>query len=458
MTVPSSPIFTDLYELTMMYVWFQTGRINDEACFDLFFRTAPFNGQYIVAAGIDDALRFLSVARFSADDIRYIQSLGLFSEEFLTWLAAWRFDGSVYAVLEGTVVFPNEPVLRVSGPLGSCQLVETALLNCINFPSLVATKASRICMIAGWDSVLEFGARRAQGPDGALSASRYAYLGGCVATSNLEAGKMYGIPVKGTHAHSYVMSFPSELDAFREYAQVFPDAALLLIDTYDSLKSGVVHAIIIAKEMEEAGFHLSGVRLDSGDISFLSRKVRELLDSAGLTYVRIVASGDLDEYSILDLKNNHAPVDIFGVGTRLVTGHGTPAISGVYKLAAIRGPDGVFDMRLKVTDEMEKGSLPGFKQVWRSCDESGRMVSDVIDLATSDPPDPRAFPLLVPGFCDGNIIRPIRPLAVIRDDIRSSLMLIPGEVTRLESPEVYPVRIGDGLVYIRDALIRQYSR
>lgn len=458
MTVPSSPIFTDLYELTMMYVWFQTGRINDEACFDLFFRTAPFNGQYIVAAGIDDALRFLSVARFSADDIRYIQSLGLFSEEFLTWLAAWRFDGSVYAVLEGTVVFPNEPVLRVSGPLGSCQLVETALLNCINFPSLVATKASRICMIAGWDSVLEFGARRAQGPDGALSASRYAYLGGCVATSNLEAGKMYGIPVKGTHAHSYVMSFPSELDAFREYAQVFPDAALLLIDTYDSLKSGLLNAITVGKEMEEEGSHLSGVRLDSGNLASLSRKVREELDSAGLSYVRIVASGDLDEYSILDLKKKGAPVDIYGVGTRLVTGHDSPALSGVYKLAAIRGPDGVFDMRLKITDGSEKVSLPGIKQVWRSCDTSGRIVCDVIDLATSRPLDPDACPLLVSGFCDGNITRPIRTIATVRDDVRKTLMLVPRGVTRLESPEIFPVRIGDGLVDIRDALIRQYSR
>ena len=457
MTVPSSPILTDLYELTMMYVWFQAGKINDEACFDLFFRTAPFDGQYIVAAGIDDALRFLSAARFSADDIRYIRSLGLFTEEFLTWLTTWRFDGSVHAVLEGTVVFPNEPVLRVSGPLGSCQLVETTLLNCINFPSLVATKASRVCMVAGWDSVLEFGARRAQGPDGALSASRYAYLGGCAATSNLEAGKLYDIPVKGTHAHSYVMSFPSELDAFREYARVFPYATILLIDTYDSLKSGIVHAIIVAKEMEEAGFHLSGVRLDSGDIPTLSRKVREVLDSAALSYVKIVASGDLDEYTVLDLKKKHAPVDIYGVGTRLVTGHDTPAISGVYKLAAIRGPDEVFNMRLKVTDGSEKVSLPGIKQVWRICDDSGLMVCDVIDLVTSRPLDTGAIPLLVPGLCEGEIIRPIQPLAAVREEIRSSLMLVPEEVTRLESPEVFPVIIGGDLADIRDVLIRQYN-
>jgi nicotinate phosphoribosyltransferase len=328
MSTLKSPILTDLYELTMMYVWFLSGTVNNRSCFDLFFRNCPFHGEYIVTAGIDDALLFLQDARFSKEDIAYIRSLGLFHDSFLSWLSEWRFDGSVYGVHEGTVVFPGEPVLRVQGPIGSCQLVETALLNCVNFPSLIATKAARICMVAGFDSVMEFGARRAQGPDGALTASRAAYLGGCMGTSNLEAGKKYGIPVKGTHAHSYVMSFPSELDAFRRYAEVFPHTTILLVDTYDTIRSGMVHAIEVGREMKRQGSMLAGVRLESGDLLTLSKQARQMLDDAGLFETRIVASGDLDEYRIAELKRQGAPIDLFGVGTRLVTGHESPAIAG----------------------------------------------------------------------------------------------------------------------------------
>jgi nicotinate phosphoribosyltransferase len=455
MTQPISPIFTDLYELTMMYAYFQSGRINDEACFDLFFRTAPFQGGYIIAVGIDDALAFLNEARFLPDDIEYIRSLNLFSEDFLTFLSEWQFDGSVNAVTEGTIVFPGEPVFQVIGPLMSCQLVETALLNLINFSSLIATKSARVCSVAGWDTVLEFGARRAQGPDGALSASRAAYIGGCAGTSNLEAGKLFGIPVKGTHAHSYVMSFPSEIDSFRQYAEVFPDSAVLLIDTYDTLKSGLPHAIKVGNEMRSVGRELAGVRLDSGDLLSLSHEVRARLDSADFASVRIVASSDLDEYTIAALKKGNAPIDTFGVGTRLVTGYDCPALAGVYKLAAVRKPDCEWEMRLKVTDGHEKASLPGIKQVYRTYAENGVMVHDVVELA-SLPPVKDCVPLLVPALSGGTILHSPRLLTHIRSDVQKSLSQLPSDVLSIIHPAQYLVLIGPGLTALNNDLTHTY--
>ena len=457
MSIPVSPILTDLYELTMMYVWFQTGRINTRSCFDLFFRSCPFQGEYIVAAGIDDALYFIQNARFSDEDIRYINSLQLFDDSFITWLSEWKFDGSVHAVEEGTLVFPREPLFRVTGPIGSCQLIETALLNLINFPSLVATKAARICTVAGYDTVMEFGARRAQGPDGALSASRAAYLGGCMGTSNLEAGKMFGIPVKGTHAHSFVMSYHSELDAFRSYVEIFPDASTLLVDTYDSLRTGMVHAVSVGLEMAKAGKTLSGVRLDSGDLSVLSHEARRMLDKAGLFRTKIVVSGDLDEYSISKLKRDGAPVDLYGVGTRLVTGHDSPAIAGVYKLSAIENPSGEWDMRMKVTDHADKTSLPGIKQVFRRYDEAGLMQGDCIELESGSPESPGIEPLLVHAFSNGIMVRQVRSLSEIRDEVIRSLARLPPEVARIHDPVPYPVRLGPELSGLKEKVMSGYS-
>ncbi len=457
MSTLKSPILTDLYELTMMYVWFLSGTVNNRSCFDLFFRNCPFHGEYIVTAGIDDALLFLQDARFSKEDIAYIRSLGLFHDAFLSWLSEWRFDGSVYGVHEGTVVFPGEPVLRVQGPIGSCQLVETALLNCVNFPSLIATKAARICMVAGFDSVMEFGARRAQGPDGALTASRAAYLGGCMGTSNLEAGKKYGIPVKGTHAHSYVMSFPSELDAFRRYAEVFPHTTILLVDTYDTIRSGMVHAIEVGREMKRQGSMLAGVRLDSGDLLTLSKQARQMLDDAGLFETRIVASGDLDEYRIAELKRQGAPIDLFGVGTRLVTGHESPAIAGVYKLSSIGQAPGDSQMRMKITDHTDKTSLPGIKQVYRSYDADGMMAGDCIELESDGADLHGCVPLLSPALQDGYIVRPVRPLDEIRKQVIAQLQTIPAGVVRIENPERYPVSLGPALADAQKKIIDGYS-
>ncbi|NLV28019.1 MAG: nicotinate phosphoribosyltransferase [Methanomicrobiales archaeon] len=445
MTLPKSPIFTDLYELTMMYVWFLNGRAYTQSSFDLFFRNCPFRGEYIVAAGIDDALLFLQNARFSDDDISYIRSLGLFDEDFINWLSDWKFEGVVFAVEEGTIIFPGEPVLRVSGSLGSCQLVETALLNLINFQTLITTKSARICMVAGFNAVMEFGARRAQGPDGALSASRAAYLGGCMGTSNLEAGKIYGIPVKGTHAHSYVMSYPSELESFRQYSEVFPDAAILLVDTYDTMNSGMHHAVLVGLEMKEKGGNLAGVRLDSGDLLSLSRQVRQMLDKAGLYQTKIVISSDLDEFIISRLKKAGAPVNIYGVGTRLVTGHESPAISGVYKLSAIQNRHGEWEMRMKVTDNAEKLSLPGIKQIYRSFNETGVMTGDCIELESHPPDKQDSIPILGMAFADGRIVRSARPLSENRERVITSLQMIPSEVSRLDNPSRYTVSIGPSL-------------
>lgn len=452
-----SPILTDLYELTMMYVWFLSDTINNQSCFDLFFRSCPFQGEYIVAAGIDDALLFLQNARFSREDIAYIRSLNLFDESFLIWLSEWRFDGSVHAVDEGTVVFPGGPVFRVSGPIGSCQLVETALLNLINFSSLIATKAARICMVAGFDTVMEFGARRAQGPDGALSASRAAYIGGCTGTSNVEAGKMFGIPVKGTHAHSYVMSYPSELDSFRRYAEVFPQASVLLVDTYDTIFSGMVHAIEVGLEMKRQGRTLAGVRLDSGDMLSLSKQARKMLDDAGLSDTKIVASGDLDEYGIHTLKEQGAPIDLYGVGTRLVTGHESPAIAGVYKLSAIEHTPGHSEMRMKVTDHTEKISLPGIKQVYRSFDGNGMMTGDCIELESAGFDAPGFIPLLAPALRDGSIVQPERSLEDIRNRVMSALQTMPPDVVRLMHPSRYPVSIGPALTKAREKMMNEFT-
>ncbi len=460
-----SLLLTDLYELTMIQAWMEEGRQDTEASFDLIFRKNPFSGGYTIAAGIEDLVAFLCKCSFTAAHIKYLSSLNLFTEEFLDLLINWKFKGKVYSVPEGTPVFPNEPFIRIEGPLWSVQLIETVVLNLINFQSLIATKASRVCNIAGWNTVLEFGARRAQGQDGALSASKAAFLGGCASTSNLYAGLKYGIPVSGTHAHSFVMAARDEIRAFRQYSMVYPDKSTLLIDTYDPIKKGLPHAIEVAKEMEACGKQLSAIRIDSGNIISISKTARTMLDEAGLSYVKIIASGDLDEYRILAIKEENAPVDLFGVGTRLVTGYPDSALGGVYKLSAICNKDGLWEGRLKTTADSEKSTLPGKKQIWRAYSNDWEMIGDYIELESIDETGQiidnkfqdfgewgkiekdiaRVEPLVQLHMENGlNKVDPLS-LTIKRENVIQWCGRIPNEMKRLHNPEIYPVLKGPNL-------------
>ena len=351
---------TDLYQLTMVGGYVLEGKKDQWANFDYFFRSIPDDGGYCVLAGLEDIIDYIRQLHFTQEDLSYLEGLGIFPEKVLTYLENFKFTGDLWAIPEGTVIFPHEPLLRVTAPLPEAQLIESTVLNVMNFQTLIATKAARVCWAANGDPVIDFGLRRAHGPDGALMASRAAYIGGVDGTSNVLAGRLYGIPVRGTHAHSWVESFPNELDAFRAYAEVYPDSCLLLADTYDTLRSGVPHAIHVGLELREKGHELWGIRLDSGDLAYLSKEARRMLDEAGLPDAAIVASSDLDEWIIESLKRQGARVDLWGVGTRLVTSFSCPALGGVYKLTAmddggehmtpkIKRSDNPVQMRISVT-------------------------------------------------------------------------------------------------------------
>jgi len=369
-TKNSLTLLIDLYQLTMAYGYWKTGIHEQEAVFNLFFRGSPFGGQYAICAGLATAIDFLTAFQFYADDIAYLKTLTteigqpLFDKAFLDYLGQLKFNCSVAAMAEGEVVFAHEPILRITGPLLVCQLLETPLVNILNFQTLIATKASRVCHAADGQPVFEFGLRRAQGIDGGLSASRAAYLGGCIATSNTLAGKLYNIPVQGTHAHSWVMAFPTEKAAFQAYATVFPDNCIFLVDTYNTL-NGTKNAIEVGQWLKQQGKTIKGIRLDSGDLAKLSKEGRKLLDAAGFTKAIIVASGDLDEYLIADLKAKGAAIDVWGVGTRLVTAYDQPALNMVYKLAALRQNDGTWQPKIKLSENLSKASVPGLLKVRR---------------------------------------------------------------------------------------------
>jgi nicotinate phosphoribosyltransferase len=340
---------TDFYQITMAYAHFKRGTHTHQAAFQLFYRRAPFEGQDVLFCGLDTAIQFLQAFQFSKADLGYLESLGLFERSFLDYLADLQFTGDLKAILEGSQVAPKEPMLQITAPMAECLLLETPLLNILNFQSLIATKAARIRAAAGSDLLVEFGLRRAQGFDGALSASRAAHIGGCDATSNLEAAAQFGIQAM---AHAWVMSFPTELEAFEAYAEIYPESCMVAVDTYDTLH-GIQNAIRL-------GSRLTGIRLDSGDLAELSIEARALLDSSGLSHVKIIASGDLDEYKIETLKQKGAPIDIWGVGTRLVTAYDEPALTGVYKLAAIQNTDGIWHDCHKTSNDDFKATLPGF--------------------------------------------------------------------------------------------------
>lgn len=376
-------LLTDLYQLTMAFGYWKAGMHEREAVFNLFYRKNPFGGTFAIAAGLELAVQYLQNWQFTDDDIAYLSSLkgaknkALFEPEFLSYLRALKFSCDVEAIPEGTMVFPHQPLLRIKGPILQAQLIETALLNIINFSTLIATKSARMVQAAEGDSILEFGLRRAQGPDGGLTASRSAYIGGCTGTSHVLAGKRFGIPVKGTHAHSWIMGFADELEAFETYAEALPHNCILLVDTYDTLQ-GVEKAIAVGLQLKKRGFELLGVRLDSGDLAELSKASRKLLDNAGLYDAVIVASNDLDEYKIKALKAANAPIDVWGIGTKLATGGEQAALGGVYKLAAIQDEEGIWRYKIKQSEDMIKVSNPGLLQVQRWFDEAGKPLADCI--------------------------------------------------------------------------------
>ena len=374
----TSALVTDFYELTMMQGYY-LNKHNPEVVFDMFYRTNPFEGGYVVFAGLHDLVDKLEALQFSDTDIEYLGSLGMFDSSFLAYLKSYQFEGDIFAVEEGTVVFPGEPLLRVHTNLIEAQLIEGLLLNTLNFQSLIATKASRMALASKRGSLMEFGLRRAQGSDGALSASRAAFIGGCQVTSNTLAGKIFNIPVAGTMAHSWIMSFPSELESFRTYANLYPDNTVLLIDTYDTLGSGIDNAIIVGLEQQKKGKSI-GVRIDSGDLSYLPRVIRKKLDDAGLTDAKIVVSNDLTEEIVQTLVHDEVPIDSWGIGTHLVTGGSQASLNGVYKLAAKQNTDGTIVPTMKISNSFEKTTNPGIKQVYRFYDADGGALADLVTL------------------------------------------------------------------------------
>ena len=474
----SLALLTDLYQLTMAYGYWKLGRADREAAFAVLFRRSPFGGGFTIACGLEYVVDWLEGLRFTDDDLAYLSGLSgndgrpLFEAAFLEYLGAMELSLDVDAVPEGTVVFPQEPLVRVTGPLLQCQIVETALLNAINYQSLIATKAARVCAAARGEPVLEFGLRRVHGIDGGVTASRAAYVGGCAATSNVLAGKLFGVPVRGTHAHSWVMSFDDELEAFDAYARAMPNNCVFLVDTYDTL-AGVRKAAEVGRRLKDRGYDMVGVRLDSGDLAYLSIEARKILDQAGLTDAVIIASNDLDERIIASLKDQGATICVWGVGTKLVTAYDEPALGGVYKLTAIRDESGEWAPRVKLSDHAAKVTTPGVLQV-RRFRTDGQYVADMIyDQSAGDPAgdevidpmDPtrrKGIPpgaahedLLVPVFRSGRCVRDRPPLADVRLRVRDQLAMFHDGIKRFVNPHEYPVGLDRRLHETKDDLIRR---
>lgn len=466
-------MMTDLYQLTMMYGYFKNGMGQSDAVFDLFFREVEGKLDYAVMAGTESVVQYIDNLHFTDDDIAYLDTLGLFDKPFLDYLRDFRFTGEIYAMPEGSIVFPREPLVRVRAPLMQAQLIETALLNLVNHQTLIATKASRVQHVAGSDIVMEFGARRAQGPDAATLGARAAMIGGCVGTSNVLTGKLYGVPVMGTHAHSWVMSFPDELSAFRAYANIYPDACMLLVDTYDTLKSGVPNAIKVFDELKAQGHKPVGIRLDSGDLAYLSKTARKMLDDAGHTEAKICASGDLDEYVIRELKAQGARIDTWGVGTKMITSAECPALGGVYKLAA-EEINGELIPRIKVSENPVKVTNPGYKKVLRLYRKSdGKAIADLIALVDEDirEGEPlRIFDpvhryksqvvenfsvreMLKPLFVNGKLVCDMPTLAEIREYAEKERKTFWGEYLRIVNPHAYKVDLSDGLYEMKSKML-----
>lgn len=471
-------LLTDFYQLTMAYAYWKSGKGEQEAVFNLFFRKHPFQGGFTLAAGLDYVVDFCSNFKFESGDLEYLGSMRnadespVFEPAFMEYLKDLKFTCDIDAVEEGTVVFPNAPMIRVKGPLIQCQLLETPLLNIINFQTLIATKAARINLAAQGEPVLEFGLRRAQGIDGALAASRAAYIGGCTSTSNVMAGKLFGIPVAGTHAHSWIMSFETELEAFQAYADAFPDQCIFLVDTYDTL-NGVKNAIKVAEILRSKGKEMLGIRIDSGDLAYFSTKARQLLDEAGFPNAKIVASNDLDEHIITSLKTQDADINIWGVGTKLVTAYDQPALGAVYKLSAVKLSDGTWEPKVKVSQQSLKINIPGLHNVKRYFSK-GQAVADMIFLEDQeidsrgvviiDPIDAtrrkRLMPafyqeevLLKPIFQKGKKVYKLPSLIEIRERASAQLESLDKTHKRLINPHLYPVGLEENLHHLRMELV-----
>ena len=459
--------YTDQYQLTMGQVYFLKGHTQHTAVFDYFFRKVPFNGGYAVFAGLQNVLEILRDLRFSQEDLDFLKELGL-NAEYLAYLKEFRFRGKVYSVREGEIVFPGEPIVRIEATIIEAQIIETLLLNILNFQTLIATKASRMKEQAKGGKLIDFGLRRAQATGG-YYASRAAIIGGFEATSNTRAGRDYGIPVSGTMAHSFIQSYEDELTAFRDFAETHPNNTVLLVDTYNTLKSGIPNAIKVGKEMEARGHKLKGIRLDSGDLAYLARKSREMLDEAGLNYVKIAASNQLDEHLIKSLLDQGAPIDIFGVGTNLVTGQPDAALDGVYKLAYFMDKP-----RIKLSETIAKITLPHKKQVYRILDEKGNFSgSDVISMSTEESIDMMIHPYdtlkfkSVAGFekeallkmvmDKGKILTPALDISEIAEYSRERLKKLPQEYKRFFNPHIYKVGLSSKLKEERDRLIQEHK-
>lgn len=474
-------LLTDLYELTMMQGYYEKGQ-NENVIFDVFFRQNPCNNGYSVCAGLDQVIDYIKNLHFTYDDVDYLRGLGIFKEDFLHYLSGFHFSGDIYAIPEGTVVFPKEPLLKVVAPIMEAQLVETAILNIINHQSLIATKTSRIVFAANGDGIMEFGLRRAQGPDAGLYGARAAMIGGCVGTSNVLAGQMFDVPVMGTHAHSWIMSFPDEYTAFKTYAEMYPDNCTLLVDTYDTLKSGVPNAIRVFQEFKDAGKPLIkyGIRLDSGDLAYLSKEARKMLDEAGFPEAIICASNDLDEFLLHDLKMQGAAIDSWGVGTNLITSKDCPSFGGVYKLAAIQNEEGEFVPKIKISENTEKITNPGNKTIYRIYEKaSGKIKADLIcfadevidpkqDLLLFDPMDTwkktklaggtyTVREILLPIFKNGECLYKSPTLKEIAAYCREEKDTLWDETKRLFYPHRVYVDLSQKLYAVKQSLLDQMT-
>jgi len=475
-------LLTDFYELTMMQAYHHaeltTGR-KQTAVFDMFYRENPSGNGYVIMAGLAQLIDYINELKFNDEAILYLRSTGAFKEEFLEYLRGFKFTGTLYAVPEGTVTFPGEPIIRVTAPLLEAQLIETALLNIINHQSLIATKASRVCWAAKGDRVLEFGLRRAQGPDAGLYGARAAMIGGCAATSNVLAGQLFDVPIRGTHAHSWIMSFDSELEAFRHYAELYPNACILLVDTYDTLKSGVPNAIQVFNEMKGKGIPLQqyGIRLDSGDLAYLSKQARLMLDEAGFTDAFISASNDLDEYLIAELKAQDAQISVWGVGTHLITSKEYPALGGVYKMAALSTDDSEWIPKIKLSEDPIKVTNPGEKKIFRIYSaDSGKMKADLItlkeeeiditqDLTIFDPiatwkrmtlkaGEYTVRELLEPVFVNGKCVYPNYSVKEIQEYSEKERDTLWDEHKRLVRPQIMPIDLSQKLYDLKQCMIK----
>lgn len=476
-------MLTDLYQLTMMQGYYKYGKTDKVSVFDLFFRENPFQAAFSVTAGLEQVIEYIKNLHFSYEDISYLESTGIFDEDFLKYLRGFKFSGEIYAVPEGSVVFPGEPLVRVKAPLIEAQLIETTILCLINHQSLIATKAVRVNWAAKGDPVMEFGLRRAQGPDAGTLGARAAVIGGCVGTSNVLCAQMFDVAPKGTHAHSWVMSFDSEIEAFRAYAKLFPDMCILLVDTYDTLGSGVPNAIRVFQEMKEAGIHskMYGIRLDSGDLAYLSKEAKRMLDEAGFEDAIISASSDLDEFLIRDLKLQGSQISLWGVGTKLITAQDNPSFGGVYKLAAEETKEGRLKAKIKLSDNPAKVTNPGYKKILRIYDKrNGMMKADLIalqeevydeneDLTIFDPTNTwkrmtfkggsyTLREMLVPIFIEGKCVYESPSVNEIRSYCKEEVEKLWPESRRLVNAQTIPVDLSQPLYDLKHAMLMQYGK